>query len=439
MIVPQEKESAEVPHPDPSRWSARVLTNGANQKQASAAKAEPASPTTQQTTKPAHFAKSTSAAHGFMGYVKEKFNKKNLFGTIFLLVLIANNSQYIVAGLKQKRIVETPDGARIESDVDYSRVVQKSTAVLTTVWTLLSSRRSVIPEGDNMMERMWDALKHPDRSQTQARELVLLPLTLYGLGGHLLHGMGTKPATANAFRMSLQRAGNFLYQNSMVERAPNKERQMQAFLGLLSIPLALSSMFGKEAAEKKARQKAEEAQKQTATNNNSQKNNASAVTNAGAQGSQTARFSKSQSKSVDGKSFYLALAAKRIWQDNPKLVISSLLGVLMATLSFAEGLSKRKVMLAKLEEFSGLADFSSKAGELLKKNMQMNPEYALMKDQELMRQVPQYKAEQMKEAHNLMRAGIIGIALSLAGQIYRANEMVQDDILKEQAEAARGR
>lgn len=426
MIELQDKDSTLASHSTPL-WSARVLSDSADNALSSY---PPPDPAMNRREKSAHFGKSTSSTHGFSGYLKEKFNKKNLFGTIFLIALIANNSQYIVAGLKQKRIAETPDGPRIESDMDYSRVIQKSMAVLTTVWTLFSSRGSGVPDGNTMLERMWDSLKHPERSQTQARELVLLPLALYGVGGHILYGAGTKPDTTNALRMNLQKAAQFLYRQPIVERAPNKERQLQAVLGMISIPLALASMFGKEAGEKKARQNAEALREKTAS-----KTGAADAE----QKAQPVPFSKSQSKSVDGKSFYLAKAAKKVWQDNPKLVISSMIGVLTAGLSFAEGLSKRKIMLAKLAEFSEVRDFGSSAGELLRKNMRMDPKYALMKDHELIGKLPQYKAEQMKEAHNLMRAGIIGIVLSLAGQIYRANEMVQDDILKEQREAGQAR
>lgn len=425
----QDKDSVPASHPISLTWSTRVLSDSVD-KALSNLGAGAAVSGMNRGEKPSHFVKSTFSTHGFSGYVKEKFNKKNLFGTIFLIALIANNSQYIVAGLKQKRIAETPDGPQIENDMDYSRVIQKSMAVLTTVWTLLSSRGSGVPDGANMMERMWDALKHPERSQTQARELVLLPLALYGVGGHILYGAGTKPDTTNPLRMNLQKAAHFLYRQPMVERSPNKERQLQAVLGMISIPLALASMFGKEAGEKKARQNAE---------TSPQKTRSEASAEDAGQEARPVRFSKSQSKSVDGKSFYLAKAAKRVWQDNPKLVISSMIGVLTAGLAFTEGLSKRKIMLAKLAEFGEVRDFGSSAGELLKKNMRTDPKYALMEDRELIGKLPQYKAGQMKEAHNLMRAGIIGIVLSLAGQIYRANEMVQDDILKEQREAEASR
>lgn len=324
----------------------------------------------------ARFRRGHSRIEAVADYLAGKFDKENLFGSLFLLALSANTLQGVVAGLNQKKTVETAGGSVLQKDVDKTRIFGALASVSVTMWTFLSSRKGEVPDGDTPAQRMWDTLKHPDRSQVQAREMLILPITLLTVLGNLYYGAGLN-RHKEVFPDGLPSSPRALLQGgSAMMSGGVPMRLFQAATSVATTYLAFSSLFGKEAEQAKMKEKAKEeaGTEQEKPPRQEEKKGESAV------------FSKSESKNEGGKLFYPLRLVKVTWDNNPKLVISSALSFLSSVAVFTEGNVKRNAL----------------------------------------RKRPDYTPDQAKEFRALLSMGILGMLLNLCGQIYRASQLEKE-------------
>lgn len=116
-------------------------------------------------------------------YAKGRFNRQNWFGSAFILnAMYATYEGDIKAG--RERI--TVSGKR---EPDYTRIIPGYIFMAEKIWSFFSARGAKIPEGNTVLKRVKNAFLHPQQSSAQFEWLILLPMRLYVLYGHLSYGI----------------------------------------------------------------------------------------------------------------------------------------------------------------------------------------------------------------------------------------------------------
>lgn len=126
---------------------------------------------------------------------KKKFKGEELFGTIAIAVGAISQLHSLDAAwhrqvpvnseaeLKQGMITD------LKNEKDWSRIVPLSVLAAQSLWSFVSDRKGVPPEGDTFFQRVVKALRHPNESLAYFNLVTCTPTGAYAMIGNLKNGL----------------------------------------------------------------------------------------------------------------------------------------------------------------------------------------------------------------------------------------------------------
>lgn len=265
-------------------------------------------PKSRQKQKPVYIKEALSSVQGFTKFLRYKFSADQWFGTLVLGIGLYQRILGMRSSKNRQVLDKNGDNNSLnDSKTEFNKLqwIGNMSMFAAQIWDLLSSRNSIPPDGNSYKARVWDTLKHPERSQVQAR--FLSSFFTNGIFFYLaiLHGFTSK--------------------GQQEEKFP---RKVNAVVLPFMMGLSVIDLFGPK-------------KKKPVENNIVRENSALDRQN-------SIIFNKSKSKSIGGKLLYPFHTVRAAWKENPRRIIALGLFLGMSMLTTWEGYAKRKTMLNRL-------------------------------------------------------------------------------------------
>lgn len=347
--------------------------------------------------KPVYIKEAVSSLQGFKNFVRYKFSGDQWYGTVIGITTIYRSLQGMKSSKNRQVLNKGADSKSLsnsKAELNKPLFTANVLMLLNQVWNLFSSRSAIPPEGNSYSERIWDTLKHPERSHEQARYLSSIITNSIFFCMAVQHGFTSK--------------------GQKEERLP---RQLTAINMPFIIALSMMDMFGPR---KKKPVKATELKLAEAIPANINKQS-------------SVLFKQSKSESISGKLLYPLRTFLATWKENPRRVVSLALGLCQSVFMIAEGHAKRKTMLnrLKLASAEGSPQWHEMRQEFEKENGYLTPASVTSRIKEM-------HGKKMIESNSILKGGIISFTTTLAACFYSIDQLHkgEQNKLKELEEAS---
>lgn len=343
---------------------------------------------------PVYIKNAFSSIQNFKNYIKYKFSANQWFGTVYMLVVCYQNIQAIKAGKNRQSVSKggaQDDLSAVRTKKNWSQIIGPYVFNMNNAWTLASARNATPPEGNNMAERMFNALRHPTESQLQATLVTAFPFVLAGLVTNIRYGFFDG------------------------EQEENISRKILSVTGATSTFLAYTNMFGKSA------------------KNFKRKNLQEPLPEEPFKKQEAAHFRNSKSNQ-QSLSPYPIRVLKAAWKNNRRQVFAYIISLIGSFVIFFEGRAKQKSMLDKLEKATTIGSpqwHNMKA--LLEKT------HGTLADEITLTKIHGMRDKKLLESSSLIKKGVTGVIMTLASSFYNMDQLLKGQNQAQQQQITRSR
>lgn len=325
---------------------------------------ESSTPLTRKKQEPVYFKNAFSSPRNFARYVAYKFSADQWFGTFFMLGVIYWNALSIREGKSRQATqkgTDRSDLSAVKTKKNWPQIVGGFVFNCSNIWTLFSARKATPPEGKNQLERMWNAIRHPQESQLQTVHAIGLPFMLGIIFNHIRYGF---------------------FDGEEEERF---SRRVLAVTSSFNILMTQSVMFGKRAEKNKSN------------------------------GTKSAENEKANANLP-----YPLRVIKAAWQENKQQIFSSTVGLIGALTLLTEGRMKRRSMLGRLEKATtiGSPQWHNMRTILVK-------QFGALSTQETLDKINGMRASKLAESSTQIKKGIAGIIITMMSAFYQMDQLLK--------------
>lgn len=313
---------------------------------------------------PVYFKEAFSSPRNFARYVAYKFSADQWFGTFFMLGVIYWNALSIREGKSRQATAKGTDRSdlsAVKTRRNWPQIVGGFVFNCSNIWTLFSARKAKPPEGKNQLERMWNAIRHPNESQLQTVHAIGLPFMLGIIFNHIRYGF---------------------FDGEEEERF---SRRVLAITSSINLLMTQSVLFGKGARDKS---------KETIKSGENPKENS--------------------------KLPYPLRVLQMAWRENRQQIFSSTTGLIGALTLLTEGRMKRRSMLDRLEKATtiGSPQWHNMRTILVK-------QFGALSTQETLDKINGMRASKLTESSAQIKKGIAGIIITMMSAFYQMDQLLK--------------
>lgn len=132
--------------------------------------------------------------------IKDRFTGDNLVGSGTMIAYLYPEIETMIGGKARTNLAG-------KSEVDKWRVRSIKLNMLSNGWFFFSSRGARAPKGNNMLARIFDAMRHPNESAVYFRRIIQIPVQILSIISNIEKGFaGMKPGGMKAERIRLASA-----------------------------------------------------------------------------------------------------------------------------------------------------------------------------------------------------------------------------------------
>lgn len=343
--------------------------------------------------KPVYINEAFSSFQGLKKFLKYKFSADQWFGSVIMGLCFYINFEGMRASLIRQAVdkdSEHDDLSKTKNEKNIPQLLACITSGITNIWTFLSSRSAIPPEGNSYKERIINALKHPERSHEQAKHVIYLPNSIIVLWGHARLGFGSKGQPEE--RLS---------------------RRVITVTVAISLITTIFDFFGnkRKIAEKKLKENIKVVEPSPVKN--------SSISDEGTL------------KSIKDKLLYPFRVLTDQFKSNPSKMISMGLSIITSLAFLYEGYVKQKVMLHRLilagkegsKQWENMRDsLESEISSRQELDNLTNYE-GLSRNQAITRLINDQRQEKLAESKSLIRKGFAGLLIPIASNFYTLDQM----------------
>lgn len=294
-----------------------------------------------------------------------KFSADQWFGTFFMLGVIYWNALSIREGKSRQATAKDTDRSdlsAVKTKKNWPQIVGGFVFNCSNIWTLFSARKATPPEGKNQLERMWNAIRHPNESQLQTVHAIGLPFMLGIIFNHIRYGF---------------------FDGEEEERF---SRRVLAITSSFNLLMTQSVLFGKGA-----------------TKNTSKET----IKSAG-------------NPEENSRLPYPLRVLQMAWRENKQQIFSATTGLIGALTLLTEGRMKRRSMLDRLEKATtiGSPQWHNMRTILVK-------QFGALSTQETLDKINGMRASKLTESSAQIKKGIAGIIITMMSAFYQMDQLLK--------------